>query len=98
MFEELSELEGTLFDLSKGECQDQFPGYQTICYGILYDLNSSSGQYYLTYLYTDESGDDVGYSKMYESTFYKCNEDIELPDNSHPEKELIKRVFEYEWK
>lgn len=98
MFKELSELEGTLFDLSKGECLGYFFGYQTLCYGMLYDFNDNAEQYFLLYLYTEESEGNVGYSKVYEPSFYKCNEDIEVPDNLHPKRELIKRIFEYEWK
>jgi hypothetical protein len=98
MFEDLDELEGEFFDISQGECQDYFPGYRTINYGLEYDYNGSS--YFLKYIYTEESEGIIGYDNLSQSVFSEVDEYIEAPDKStypNPERDLIMRVFEFEW-
>lgn len=95
--EDLQDLEGTLFDLSHGECLDYVGGYKTICYGLSYNYNENIN-YFLEYLYTEESEGKIGISRMTEGRFYKFNDDIkEININKNPGRNLIKRVFEFEW-
>lgn len=97
MFEDLDELEGEFFDLSQGECQDYFPGYRTINYGLEYDYDGD--KYFLKYLYTEESEGIIGFDNLSDRVFHEINEYIEEPNviYTNPERDFIMRVFEFEW-
>ena len=95
-FEDMQELEGEFFDLSQGECLENYAGYMTICYGLDYDYKSS---YFLTFLYTEESDGKIDILEMTQDVFYDCQEDIQKSGDNYPNpgRTLIERVFEFEW-
>lgn len=93
MFQDLDELEGEFFSL---EGSDSF-AYCTINYGIIYDYNGR--YYYLETLMTDETDFTIYFKKLTEP-YIDVEDEVKQVDSKYypnPKRDLIERVFEYDW-